>query len=145
MQRRQTMRRRLILSLLCLVLASTCVACAPKVVGPTTPSGYFFTLETSTPTIWLGVFSPSAPQYYVTRAEVVVLVQDGQGRPVDGVPVLFAVEPIWAQSIILFPLQTETRAGVARAILSEPKTTGLVSMTARVDNTTAHTHMVVQT
>jgi hypothetical protein len=143
MQYRQTMLQRTMRSLLCLVLASTCAACAPQLVGPTPTSGYLFTLEVFPSVIWLGVPS-SAPAGYPTRAEVVVRVRNGQGQPVDGVPVVFELEPLWAQSVVLFPLQTVTRHGVARAIFSEPHTTGVVHMTARVDNATARTWITVQ-
>ena len=71
-------------------------------------------------------------------------VRNGQGQPVDGVPVVFALEPLWAQSIVLSPLQTVTRHGVARAILAEPHTTGVVHMTTRVDNAIARTWITVQ-
>jgi hypothetical protein len=144
MQQRQTMRQHMMLSLLGLVLASTCAACAPQLVGPTTPSGYFFILEVSTPIIWLGVPS-SAPRGFLTTAEVVVRVRNRQGQPVDGVPVVFELEPIWAHSAVLAPLQTVTRDGVARAIFSQPQTTGVVHITARVDNTTARTRITIQT
>jgi hypothetical protein len=142
MQYRPTILQRPKFSLLCLVLASVCAACAPRFVGPTTPSGHFFTLEVSTPVIWLGV--PSASAGYPTRAAVVVRVRNGQGQPVDGVPVVFESEPLWAQSAGLAPLQTVTRNGVARAIFSQPQTTGVVHITARVDNTTARTRITVQ-
>ena len=145
MQHRQIMLERTMRSLLCLMLVSTNATCAPKFVGPTTPSGYFFTLEVSTPVIWLGVPSALGMAGYPTRAAVGVRVRNGQGQPVDGVPVVFELEPIWAQSVMLAPLQTVTRDGVARAIFSQPQTTGVVHITARVDNTTARTRITVQT
>jgi hypothetical protein len=63
---------------------------------------------------------------------------------VDGVPVAFELEPIWAHSATLSQLQAVTQHGVARAILSQPQTTGVVHITARVDNTTARTWITVQ-
>ena len=126
------------------MLACTSTACAPTFVGPTASSGYFFTLEVSTPIIWLGAYDLSATRSYATKAEVVVRVQDGQGRPVDGVGVAFELEPTWAQSIVLSPPQTMTRGGVARTLVSQPQTIGLVRLTARVDKTTAQTTIVVQ-
>ena len=138
------MLRRMMLGLWCLVLVQTSTACAPKVIGPTASSGYFFTLQTSTPTIWLGVFDSHTAAHYPTRTEVIVRVQDGQGRPVDGVPVAFEVEPHWARSVVLAPLQTVTRGGVARSTFSQPQTIGLVRIIVRVDNTTAQTAIVVQ-
>jgi len=144
MQYRQTMLQRTKRSLLCLVLASTCAACAPQVVGPTTTSGYFFTLEVPVSIVFLGVPS-AAPRGFPTAAEVVIRVRNGQGQSVDGVPVVFELEPSWAQSAVLSPLQTVTRDGVARAIFSQPQTTGVVHITARVDNTTARTRITIQT
>jgi hypothetical protein len=143
MRYRQTIFQCTQLSLLCLVLASLCVACAPRFVGPTTPSGYFFTLEAFPSVIWLGVPS-SPPAGYPTRAAVVVRIRNGQGQPVDGVPVVFELEPLWAQSVDLAPRQTATRHGLARAVFSQPQTTGVVHITARVDNTTARMRLTVQ-
>lgn len=143
MQSRPTILQHPKLSLLSFVLASICAACAPQLVGPTTPSGHFFTLEVSTPVIWLGV--PSAGLAgYPTRASVIVRVRNGQGQPVDGVPVVFELEPLWAQSAGLAPLQTVTRNGMARAIFAQPQTTGVAHITARVDNTTARTRITIQ-
>jgi len=68
-------------------------------------------------------------------SELVVRVQDAQGRPVDGVPVVFALEPEWQQSASITPQQTSTRNGMVRAIL-EPKTTGAIRVMARVENVT---------
>jgi hypothetical protein len=129
------------LSLLCLVLASTCAACAPRFVGPTTPSGYSFTLEVFPSIIWLG--APGYAAGYPTRAAVVVRVRNGQGQPVDGVPVIF-LEPLWAHSAVLAPLQAVTQHGMAHTILAQPQTTGVVHITARVDNTAARTWVTVQ-
>jgi hypothetical protein len=142
MQYRHTMLQRTKLSLFSLMLASTCAACAPQLVGPTALSGYFFTLEAFPSVIWLGV--PSAAAGYPTRAAVDVRVRNGQGQPVDGVPVAFALEPIWAHSATLSPLQAVTQHGVARTMLSQPQTTGVIHITARVDNTTARTWITVQ-
>lgn len=136
------MLQRTKLSLLGLMLASTCAACTPQLVGPTTLSGYFFTLEVFPSVIWLGV--PSSAAGYPTRAAVSVRVRNGQEQPVDGVPVAFELEPIWAHSATLSQLQAVTQHGVARAILSQPQTTGVVHITARVDNTTARTWITVQ-
>jgi hypothetical protein len=131
------------LGLMCPVLVTTGTACAPKVVGPTTASRYLFTLEVSTPTIWLGVPNSLVGAYPI-RAAVVVHVRDSQGRPVDGVPVAFEVEPIWAQSVVLSPPQTVTHNGVARTVFSQLQTIGLVRITAHVDNTTARTAIAVE-
>jgi len=137
------MRQRLLLNLWCLVFVCTSPACASQLVGPTASSGYFFTLQISHPTIVLGVYGLTAERY-PTGSEVIVRVQDGQGRPVDGVAVAFELEPSWAQSAVLSPLQAVTHGGVARATFSAPQATGRVRISARVDNTTARTAIVVQ-
>jgi hypothetical protein len=138
------MRRRMFLSLVCLVLAGTPTTGTPTLVGPTASAGYFFTLKVSPATILLGVYDSSAALHYPTRASVVVRVQDGQGRPVDGVAVAFELEPAWSRSAALSPSETVTHGGVARTIFSAPRTTGRVRITARVDNTTARAALVVQ-
>ena len=71
-------------------------------------------------------------------------VQDAQGRPVDGVPVTFEVEPGWAGSVAMTPSQTRTRRGIARAIVAEPQTTGVVRVTAHVDQMTAQAMLTVE-
>ena len=71
-------------------------------------------------------------------------VQDAQGHPVDGVPVTFEVEPGWARSVSLAPSQTSTRGGIARAIVSEPQTTGVVRVMVHVDTMTAQATLTVQ-
>ena len=138
------MRRRMLLSLVCLVLACTRTTGTPTLVGPTASAGYFFTLKVSPSTIVLGVYDSSAALHYPTEAAVIVRVQDGQGRPVDGVEVAFALEPAWSRSAVLSPATTVTHGGVARTIFSDPQTTGRVRITARVDNTTARTALVVE-
>jgi hypothetical protein len=86
----------------------------------------------------------AAARYVPTTAAVVVRVQDGQGRPVDGVAVAFALEPAWSQSAVLAPAAAVTHGGIARTIFSAPQTTGRVRISARVDNTIARTALVVQ-
>ena len=139
------MARRLALVLMGLVLALGGPACAPKLVGPTAGSGYVFSLQTYPTIIWVGVMDLTAAARYPQAAEVIVRVQDAQGRAVDGVPVTFELEPGWASSATLAPSQTTTRGGIARAVFSEPKTSGVVRVMARVDNTTAQTRLTVQT
>src|SRR5262245_55801324 len=131
------MVRHLTLVLTCLVLTLGGTACAPKLVGPTPGAGYRFSLKVSDPIIWMGpgisVGGIPLPQ----AAELIVRVQDTQGHPVDGVQVTFEVEPGWARSVSLAPAQTSTRGGIARAIVSEPQTIGVVPILARVDTMTA--------
>src|SRR5262245_45097585 len=133
------MAQRLAWVLMSLILALTVPACAPKLVGPTAGSGYAFSLQVFPTVIWVGQVELAVAAQFPQVAEVVVRVQDAQGRAVDGVPVTFELEPQWARSITLVPSQTTTRGGIARTVLSDPKTTGVVRVMARVDNTTAQT------
>jgi hypothetical protein len=138
------MARRMALVLMGLVLALGDLACAPKLVGPTAGSGYVFSLEVFPTIIWVGWVESSRAAQFPQVSEVIVRVQDAQGRAVDGVPVTFELEPEWASSITLAPTPTMTRGGIARAVISEPRTSGVVRIMARVDNTTAQTRLTVQ-
>jgi len=138
------MSQRLALGLMGLALALTVPACAPKLVGPTAGSGYVFSLQTYPTIIWVGQVDSTLAAQFPQVAEVIVRVQDSQGRAVDGVPVTFELEPAWARSITLAPTQTTTRGGIARAVISEPQTSGIVHIIARVDNTTAQARLTVQ-
>jgi hypothetical protein len=138
------MAQHMALVSMCLVLLAGGTACAPKLVGPTPGAGYSFSLEVSEPIIWMGTgFIGKGPELPRASA-LIVRVQDAQGRPVDGVPVTFELEPGWAESIALAPSQTSTRGGIAQAILSESRTTGVVHVMARVDNMTAQARLTVQ-
>jgi hypothetical protein len=121
-------------------------ACTPpmKTVGPTAGAGYVFSLQVSEGIIWVGQVDTALAARFPQVAEVIVHVQDAQGRVVDGVSVAFELEPDWVNSARLAPSHTTTRGGIARAVFSEPKTSGVVRIMARVDNTTAHTHLTIQ-
>ena len=140
---RYAIRRYIVLSLLGFGLACGVTACAPKLVGPTVPSGYFFAIETFTSVIWLGVNSVALAERFTPTAEVSVHVQDARGQPVDGIPVTFEVEPQWAQYASVSPSQMTTRRGVASTVF-EARLTGVVQVTARVDNMAVQTRIVVQ-
>jgi hypothetical protein len=137
------MVRRISLVLLCLVLGLGSVACAPKLVGPTPGSGYIFSLQVSEPLIWLGNVDLAVARRFPQATELIVPVQDAQGRPVDGVPVTFELEPGWVGSATISPSQTRTYGGIARALFSEPRTIGVVWVMAHVDNTTARARLTV--
>ena len=137
------MVRYMALVLMCLILVLGGAACAPKLVGPTPSAGYSFSLEVSQPVIWMGAGLLVGGVQFPQTAELIVRVQDAQGRPVDGIPVTFEVEQGWERSISLTPSQTNTRGGIARAILSEPQTIGVVRVMARVDNVTAQATLTV--
>lgn len=116
---------------LCLMLLWSSTACVPKPSEVLSEHGYRVSMEVSEPLIWLGLPGRGFPQ----TSEVVVRVRDAQGRPVEGIAVLFSVEPSWAQSASLTPVEAHTRNGEARAVL-QPGTTGVVQVMARVDNVT---------
>jgi len=139
------MVRRIALVLVCLGLTLGGAACAPPLVGPTAGSGYVFSLQVSEPIIWLGPVPSTVAARFPKTAELIVRVQDAQGRPADGVPVTFDVEPEWVRSVSISPSQTSTRGGIARAIFFEPQTTGVVRVMAHVDTMTAQARITVQT
>jgi hypothetical protein len=113
--------RRVGLLLLCLGLAGSGLACAPKRLGPTA-SGYYFTVRVLASSIYLQQTS-----------EVRVEVQNAQGQPVDGVAVTFQVEPSWAQNASIMPQQALTQGGMARAVF-QAQTTGSIRIIVHVDN-----------
>lgn len=137
------MLRRIILVSVCLGLACGGVACAPPRLGPTAGSGYVFSVQVSDSIVWRGPVNPAVAARFPQVAEVLVTVQDTQGRPVNDVPVTFELEPGWARSAALAPTATRTRGGMARALFSEAQTTGVVRIMVRVDGTTAQVHLTV--
>ncbi len=139
------MVRRMALLLVCFGLTLGGAACAPPLVGPTAGSGYVFSLQASEPIIWLGPVPSTVAARFPQTAELIVRVQDTQGRPADGVPVTFDVEPEWVRSVSISPSQTSTRGGIARAIFFEPQTIGVVRVMAHVDQMTAQARVTVQT
>src|SRR5206468_12787510 len=100
------MARHMALVLMCLVLMSGGMACAPTLVGPTPGAGYRFSLEVSEPIIWMGAGLFGGGPQLLQATALIVRVQNAQGHPVDGVPVTFEVEPGWARSLSLAPSQT---------------------------------------
>ena len=116
--------------LLSLGLICSGLACAPQFVGPTA-AGYVFALNVPTAFIFRG-----------DAAELLVSVRNAQGQPVDGVPVLFQVEPAWAQSASVSPQVAYTQQGTARALF-QARTTGVVPVTVRVDNASQGTRITV--
>src|SRR5712691_8382059 len=137
------MVRRIILVSVCLGLACGGVACAPPRLGPTAGSGYVFSVQVFDSIVWRGPVNPAVAARFPKVAEVLVTVQDTQGRPVNDVPVTFELEPDWARSATLAPAATRTRVGMARALFSEAQTTGVVRIMVRVDGTTAQVHLTV--
>ena len=137
------MVRRITLVVVCLGLACGGVACAPPRVGPTAGSGYVFSMQVYDTIVWLGPVNEAVARHFPKVADVIVTVQDSQGHPVDGVPVMFALEPDWAERASLEPAETRTHGGKARSRFSEPQTTGVVRILVRVDGTTAPVTLTV--
>jgi len=75
-------------------------------------------------------------------AELVAVVKDSQGQPVNGMPVEFRVAPGWENNVTLSPQSITTQNGEAR-IVFQSDMTGVVDMTARAGDTTATTHITV--
>ena len=124
--------------LLCMALSCGSLGCAPKVLGPTTPSDYRYTLSVSDPYLWI-----NAPGVLPRSTAVIVRVQNAQGHPVDSVPVEFQVAPSWVEHASITPQRALTHGGSARAIFV-PRTTGAVRLTARVENIAHETTIVVR-
>jgi hypothetical protein len=75
-------------------------------------------------------------------AEVVIRVRNGQGEPLNGVPVVFEVEPTWNRHAVVFPQRTMTNHGTAR-VQFEAGLIGVVNVTARVGPITKRAAIVV--
>src|SRR5574341_779742 len=135
------MVRRITLVVVCFGLASGGGACVPPRLGPPAGSGYVVSVQVSNATVWLGPVAESVAARFPKVATVLVTVQDAQGRPVDDVPVTFALEAGWAGSAALEPSAARTRGGQARSLFFEPRTTGVVRLLVRVDGPTTQVHL----
>jgi hypothetical protein len=134
------MVRRITLVLVCFGLASGGVACAPRLV-PIAGSGYAFSVQLSNEIVWLGPVEESVAAHFPKVAAVTVTVQDAQGRPVDDVPVTFALESDWVRSASLEPSAARTRGGKAQSLFFDPHTTGVVRILVRIDVPTAQVQL----
>jgi hypothetical protein len=134
------MIRCLHLIALCLVVMSAGLGCAPKLVGPTNPSGYFFALQASDAQLWLG----SRPDSRIdpSSATLTVRVQNAQGQPVDGVPVTFHVDGKGDQNTWLMPPQATTEHGNALTLF-QPKAVGVYRVRAQVEQYSQETEIYV--
>ena len=120
--RRVMSRQRSVRGLILLLILSV-LGCAPKLVGPTDPSGYY-------------VVVPSRTTIYTGSNEVVVVrVQDAGGQKVDGVAVAFQVDPAWEDIASVAPARVTTSRGRARTVF-RASTTGVIPVTVQVENTT---------
>ena len=126
------------LTFLCLMLLVGGMACAPKMVGPTAPSGYVFSVIVFPPSIThsSASFANDTPgMIYQRSAELLVHVQDAQGHSVDGIPVAFQVESSWVQDASVSPSRVLTQEGKALARF-QADIIGNVHVMVRVENTT---------
>jgi len=108
-------------------------ACAPKhnELSALSEHGHRVTLSVSDTLIWVDSPGLNFPR----TAELVVHVRDAQGQPVDGIAVVFSVEPDWTQDATFTPSEALTRNGEARTNF-QTTATGLVHVMARVENVT---------
>jgi hypothetical protein len=74
--------------------------------------------------------------------ELTAVVQDGQGQPVNGLPVTFQVAPEWQHDTTLVPSQTLTRDGTASTVF-QAAVPGVVQVTVQAGHTTQTTHITV--
>ena len=75
-------------------------------------------------------------------AELVVRVRNGQGQPLESVPVEFQVDPEWAGSASVSPQHVLTENGTARAVL-HTDTIGVVKVAAHVGTITKKASIAV--
>jgi hypothetical protein len=121
------------MSILCMLVMSAGIGCAPSLVGPTSPSGYLFSLQVSDHQLWLERTRDSL--VYPSVATLVVRVQDSQGRGVDNVPVSFNVSDNGTQDKLLTPMQATTQGGLATTLF-QPTTICVYYVTAQVEQRT---------
>jgi hypothetical protein len=127
--------------LLCVMLHWASTGCAPKLLGPTTPSGYFYTLSVADSRLWFNAMRLAGNLPHNT--EVIVRVQNAAGQLVDGVPVEFQVAPSWVDSVSITPEIALTKGGIARTRV-QPLTSGALRLTTRVEDITQESIIVVQ-
>jgi hypothetical protein len=123
----------LTIALLDLSLMVSGIACAPTFTEPTHPSGYRFSLQAYPSPIWLPNQLYADPQQFPTQSTLTVEVQNVQGQPADGVPVMFSLPSDWNSSASLMPQRVITQNGKAEAVF-QATTTGAVEVTAQVEN-----------
>ena len=133
--------RYMLLTILCGGMLWSHLACAPPAL--TTSSGHSVVVQTKPHPILFTITVSPVPNNYLGFGEVVVLVHDAQGRPAEGVPVLFELEPAWAASASLRPQRVITQGGQARAIV-EPHTTGVLHIRVRVADVRRDVAFVVE-
>jgi hypothetical protein len=135
------MTRSISLLLLAVMLVCGGMGCAPKRIGPTQPSGYFFTLDVSDTQIYQLV-NPTVYRSLPGIAHVYVRVQNAQGQPVNGVPVEFEVDPAWTRNASLIPQRAVTQGGTAHAVF-QAQAIGVVRIVVRVEDRTQDVKIAV--
>lgn len=137
------LKRVLPIVFLSLSLMMSGMACAPTFKGPTSPSGYQFSLQAYPSPIWLPN-SLYRTDRFPTQSTLTVKVQNAQGQPVDGVPVIFSLPADWTSYATLEPQRVITQNGVAEAVF-QARTTGAPELTAQVENLTQHVYVPIET
>jgi len=133
------MARVISFTLLSLTLLCASVGCAAKQAGPTSPSGYVFSLGaypmsiTSSSSFATTEDLPGSERRH--SAELLVRVQNAQGHPVEGVSVDFQVAPSWERVAVVLPSRVLTQKGQAQALFRSDLI-GIVPVIARVEDTT---------
>ena len=129
-----------IIGLGCMLLwGSTACTLQHNELSALSERGHRVTLSLSDTLIWLGP-ARGLPE----AAALVVRVRDAQGQPVDGIAVVFSVEPDWAQDATFTPAEALTRHGEARTNF-QATATGVVHVMARVENITPRAAITVAT
>jgi hypothetical protein len=101
-------------SILCILVISTGIGCASPLKGPTAPSGYLFSLQTSALQIWIERTPDSL--LYPSAATLAVQVQDAQEQKNGGFPVSFLVSDLDTPGALLAPVQITTPDGITTAL-----------------------------
>ena len=127
---------------LCGMLLWVSTACTPKYgeLSDLSERGHRMSLSVSDTLIWIDSPGLNFPR----TAELVVRVRDTQGQPVDGIAVVFSVEPDWTQDATFTPAEALTRNGEARTNF-QATATGVVHVMARVENITPRAAITVAT
>jgi hypothetical protein len=133
------MRRDVSVVCLGLMLLWGSTACVPKArESLLSEHGYRVSLDVSDTLLWIGPGVPGLPE----TAEVIVRVRDAQERPVDGMAVVFSVDPSWTQNVSFTPPEARTQHGEAHTIV-QVNTTGHFHVMAHVDNVTPRAALTV--
>ncbi len=126
--------QRIALAFVALVLGLGDLSFTAPHTAAATSAAYRVSVQVSDHQIWLTPPNAYLEGAYPSSSELIVRVWNGQGRPADGVPVVFEVEPDWTEDASVSVRQSATRNGVARAVFRAEQT-GVVRVTVRAGAT----------